>query len=114
MNLHAKDASGKVVASPAFDLVLSYDFQLRKNVMKPMNAGLKLTSALEQAVADVEIKERFFITPCALRGHLPADVPVPALGQGRHRSRSREARHRSNRQRQRQKRPVCGEVENSH
>ena len=88
--LHATDAAGGVVSSPAFDLVIAYEFQLRKNVMKLLNAGGKLVSALEKSMADMVIKERYFVTPSALRAMMPP--PPPPVWGGRERSRSRGRR----------------------
>ena len=68
LGLHARDAKGAVIASPPFDLVLAFDFQLRKHVMKELNAGVSLVVALQQATKDVNLRERFFTTPCLFHG----------------------------------------------
>ena len=51
------------MATPDFDLVLSYEYQIRRNVTKQMNEGTTMAAALKQAMADTVIKERYFITP---------------------------------------------------
>ena len=61
--LKAKNKDGEVVASPDFELVLSYEYQIRRNVTKQMNEGTDMATALKQAMADTVIKERYFITP---------------------------------------------------
>ena len=66
MGLRAKDSKGEIVSSPTLDLVLTYDYQVRKLMVKLMNDGVEMSRALEQAMGDTTVKERFFLTPAAL------------------------------------------------
>ena len=63
LGLKAKGKDGEVVASPEFDLVLSYDFQIRRQMVKLVNEGAVLAEALKEAMTDTTIKERYFLTP---------------------------------------------------
>ena len=89
MGLQAKDSRGEVVATPSLELVLSYEFQVRKLMVKYMNEGTEMVQALEDAMKDPTIKERYFLTPAAL------DAAMSGRDQGRksrspRRERSRE------------------------
>ena len=64
--LKAKDEKGEIVATPGFELVLSYEYQLRKAMTKAMNEGTPMVRALEDAMKDPTVKERYFLTPAAL------------------------------------------------
>ena len=66
MGLKAKDASGEVVAAPTLELVLSYDYQVRKFMAKAMNEGSTMIRALEDGMKDTSTKERYFLTPATL------------------------------------------------
>ena len=64
LGLKAKNQAGETVASPDFDLMLSYyDFQIRRNMVKLANEGRLLHEALREAMSDTTIKERYFLTP---------------------------------------------------
>ena len=65
MGLRAKDEEGAVISAPSLDLVLSYEFQIRKQMVKLMNEGETMREALDQAMKDGVVKERFFLTPAA-------------------------------------------------
>ena len=65
MGLRAKDEDGTVISSPSLELVLSYEFQIRKQMVKLMNEGEPMKDALENAMKDGAVKERFFLTPAA-------------------------------------------------
>ena len=67
MGLQAKNEHGTVVATPGLALCLSYDYQLRKEMAKQINAGLSIKVALNKAVENTTLRERFFTTPCALQ-----------------------------------------------
>ena len=54
LGLKARDPDGNVVASPEFSLVLAYDFQIRRQMVRLTNEG---------TMTDTVIKERYFITP---------------------------------------------------
>lgn len=64
--LKAKDANGETMSSPSLELVLSYDFQVRKAMTKAMNEGVNMVRALEDAMKDTTVKERYFLTPAAM------------------------------------------------
>ena len=66
LGLKAKDASGEVVAAPTLELVLSYEFQIRKHMTKAMNEGTDMQKALQDAMKDTTVKERYFLTPATL------------------------------------------------
>ena len=66
MRLAAKNSKGEVVSSPSLGLVLSYEYQVRKLMTRVMNEGKNIAEALEQAMKDTTVKERYFLTPAAL------------------------------------------------
>ena len=63
MGLESKDARGEVVAKPSFELVLSYEHQIRRNMVKLMNQGESMVEALKTTMTDMIVKERYFLTP---------------------------------------------------
>ena len=63
LGLKARDKDGAVIASPDFDLMLSYDFQIRRQMVKLINEGATMVEALKEAMTDTTIKERYFLTP---------------------------------------------------
>ena len=65
MGLRAKDEEGTIISAPSMELVLSYEFQIRKQMVKLMNEGETMREALDQAMKDGVVKERFFLTPAA-------------------------------------------------
>ena len=81
MGLRAKDEEGTVVSAPSLELVLSYEFQIRKEMVKLMNAGEPMREALDRAMKDGVVKERFFLTPAAYNA-------LTSLGGKRDKSRS--------------------------
>ena len=74
MGLKAKDASGEVVAAPTLELVLSYDYQVRKYMSKAMNEGTQMIRALEDRMKDTSTK---FLTPATLEA-ASASKGIPA------------------------------------
>mgnify|MGYP007004416050 CR=1 FL=1 len=80
MGLQAKNEDGVVVSTPSFQLCLSYDYQVRKEMGKLINQGETLKVALDKALKDTTIRERFFTTPCALQ----VRSAFPAPGSGNH------------------------------
>ncbi len=64
--LEAKDQYDSVVARPIWALVLSYEFQIRKEMAKLILGGADFAAALRQAWKDPELRERHFITPLAV------------------------------------------------
>ena len=63
LGLKARDKDGQVIATPDFDLMLAYDYQVRRQVVKLVNDGATMAEALKEAMADTTIKERHFLTP---------------------------------------------------
>ena len=63
LGLKARDKDGAVIATPEFDLMLSYDFQVRRQMVKLANEGATFVDALKEAMTDTTIKERYFLTP---------------------------------------------------
>ena len=64
--LKAKNARGEIVATPSLELVLNYEYQVRKLMVRAMNEGKAINEALEDAMKDTTTKERYFLTPAAL------------------------------------------------
>ena len=67
MGVQAKNEHSTVVATPGLALCLSYDYQLRKEMGKLINGGMSIKVALNKAVENTTLRERFFTTPCALQ-----------------------------------------------
>ena len=63
LGLKARDKDGQVIATPDFDLMLSYDYQIRRQMVKLVNEGATMEEALKEAMTDTTIKERHFLTP---------------------------------------------------
>ena len=63
LGLKAKDKDGNTIATPEFSLMLSYDYQIRRQMVKLVNSGQSMSVALKAAMLDTTIKERYFITP---------------------------------------------------
>ena len=63
--LRSKDENGQVVAQPSWDILLSYEYQVRKKMVKQMNDGVNMVAALDAAVKDINIKENYFLTPAS-------------------------------------------------
>ena len=66
MGLKAKNSKGETIAEPSLSLVLSYDYQVRKQMVRLMNEGTAMDEALEAAMKDSTVKERYFLTPATL------------------------------------------------
>lgn len=66
MGLKAEDEDGNKISSPSLKLVLSYEHQVRKEMVKKINDGVKVQDALLASRKDVNIKERYFLTPAAM------------------------------------------------
>lgn len=54
---------GEVVSTPSLELVLSYEYQVRKLVVKFMNDGVEMSDALTTAMTDSTTKWGYFLTP---------------------------------------------------
>ncbi|CAE8725125.1 unnamed protein product [Polarella glacialis] len=88
----AKDELGNTVATPSLELVLAYDFQIRKEMIRRINSGTEAGEALRLAKTDITIKERFFTTPCGLQAL--ASGSSGSRGRSRERSRGRQTGQR--------------------
>ena len=62
LGLKARGKDGEVIITPDFDLMLSYDFQVRRRMVKLVNEGVTMVEALREAMANAIIKERYFFT----------------------------------------------------
>lgn len=92
--LKARNERDEAVSAPSLELVLSYDFQVRKKMVKMMNEGMDLVAALDGAMQDGTVKERYFLTPAAMNA-AASRAPSPPKGNLRLRSRSPRRRGRS-------------------
>ena len=63
LGLKAKNKDGTTIASPDFELLLAYDYQVRRHMVKQVNEGHAMVEALQPAMKDTTIKERYFLTP---------------------------------------------------
>lgn len=61
--LKALNRDGDILSSPALETVMSYDFQMRRHMVRLTNEGENLVDALAKVMADVTLKERYFVTP---------------------------------------------------
>eukprot|EP00435_Cladocopium_sp_Y103_P022488 s1708_g5.t1 len=61
--LKAVNKDGDVLSSPALETVMSYDFQMRRHMVRLVNEGENLVEALTKVMADATLKERYFVTP---------------------------------------------------
>eukprot|EP00438_Fugacium_kawagutii_P021416 Skav230574 [mRNA] locus=scaffold971:156334:157617:- [translate_table: standard] len=75
MGLKSTSPSGEVVSSPGLALVLTYEYQVRKYMMKKVNDGMTMVDAMEEAMKDTTTKERYFLTPAALGAVSRAERP---------------------------------------
>lgn len=65
--LEAKDEADRTVSKPSWKLLLSYQFQLLKAALRLVNDGAKLGDSLEKAAKDINLKERYFLTPMSVQ-----------------------------------------------
>ena len=63
--LLGSDGRGGVVSGPSWQLVLSYEHQMRVHAMEKCRKGCTFKEALEACMRDPLIKERHFTTPMA-------------------------------------------------
>lgn len=75
MGLKSTSSSGEVVSSPGLDLVVQYEYQVRKFMTKATNEGTAMHVALEEGMKDTTTKERYFLTPAALGAVSHAERP---------------------------------------
>ena len=86
--LRAKDDKGRSMAQPSFELLLSYEYQVRKAAIKKLNKGHSWVDSLKEAMVDTLVKERFLTTPLACNSW----VATKSRSRSRRRSRGREPR----------------------
>ena len=67
--LHARDEYGNVSSSPPWSLLLSYEQEIRRKMVRLMvENGTVIKDALKAAYNDPVVKERYFTTPLAIAG----------------------------------------------
>jgi hypothetical protein len=94
--LRSKDADGNVVSSPDWSLVLSYEYQIRKKAYEMISMGESetLKESLRMARKDLELKERFLLTPWTVSQKSGKTSRKQARGdRSRSRNRSRSRRN---------------------
>ncbi|CAJ1332305.1 unnamed protein product [Effrenium voratum] len=97
--LRAKDDKGRSMAQPSFELLLSYEYQIRKAAVKKVNKGHSWVDSLEEAMVDPLVKERFLTTPLACNSW----VATKSRSRSWRRSRGREREPRMDRSKGRNK-----------
>ncbi|CAL1149061.1 unnamed protein product [Cladocopium goreaui] len=75
--LSAKDEKGEVISRPSFELVLSYEYQIRKFATKAMNEGTPMITALEEGMKDTTTKAEVKISE---EGRLSGERTQQELG----------------------------------
>ena len=83
--LHSRDEFGNISSSPSWSLILSYDQEIRRKMVKIMtDEGRSLSDSLKMAYMDPVVKERFFTTPlvlaCTSRKRSAAALDSPPAG----------------------------------
>ena len=51
---------------PSLKLIMSYEFQMRKEAVDEVNKGMAWTQALREVVKNADVRERYFSTPLAV------------------------------------------------
>ena len=81
--MKAKDGQGNLIATPTWELVLSYEFELRKHAYDAVrDEGITLAVALTLAVKDTELRARYLITPMTFLASFPGKRAHDAPDQG--------------------------------
>ena len=84
MQLEATGADGKPLHKPDWSLVLSYELQLRKRMSRLVTyEGLTIGRGLLMARQDVEVKNRYFVTPLSFAAATAQRDPPPGGGYDR-------------------------------
>ena len=78
--LYARDAYGNISSTPPWNLVLSYELEVRRKMVEIMARGITIDLALVQSRKDPIVKERHFVTPLAIgatagKRSAPSDDP---------------------------------------
>jgi len=76
--LYARDAYGSISSEPPWNLLLSYELEIRRKMVDLMAKGTAINAALPTAYKDSLIKERYFTTPLAIGSSLKRPLPPPA------------------------------------
>ena len=82
----AKTADGSFTFKAPWELVLEYEYQLRKNACYLVNTSdpqLSMAAALQKARADQELKEEHFLTPLGLSAGAEAAFAASSSSRGR-------------------------------
>jgi len=66
LGLVSSGPAGSTVSSPSWSAVLHYDVEVRKQTMRNLLLGMTMGDALQKAMDDPVVRERFFTTPLAL------------------------------------------------
>ena len=76
IQLPSTDGDSAVRVRPEWSMVLSYEYKLRREVMKLIvTEGLSMHDALGQVTRDADLKESFLTTPLALRAAQSVESP---------------------------------------
>ena len=68
MGAGGQGADGRKVAGPTWELLLSYEHEVRAQAYSLVcNKGYPLDAALREAWKDTVVKDRYFVTPLALQ-----------------------------------------------
>jgi hypothetical protein len=77
------EANPTMACRPSWDLLLKYDFELRKYAIKRVNEGSQtLAEAVEAARNSMELRTKFFITPLAMPAQRVAPPKAEAGDRG--------------------------------
>jgi hypothetical protein len=83
------EANPTISCRPSWDLVLKYDFEIRKYTIKKVNEGLlTLAEAMEAARNSMEHRTKYFTTPLALPAHRVAPPKAEVEDRGAKRTAS--------------------------
>lgn len=73
--LHALDHNGVSVSKPAWAQVLAYDWHVRRDMAKRLNAGASFDEAIRKAWSDTVVRDLYFVTPLAVGGAAMRERP---------------------------------------
>ena len=83
--LPIKNENGEVVGAVSWVLILSYDYEVRKEMCRLMNEqGFDIKAALKKAYSDGDLRQLYFLTPMAVSVNVPtADNQADRGGNGK-------------------------------
>lgn len=64
--METQTTDGITLHRPSLKLIMSYDYQMRKEVVEQMNEGIAMEVALQAIVKNPDVRERHFSTPLAV------------------------------------------------